>query len=132
MHSCHTRRMSQSPIEVVVFDAVGTLIYPEPDVAAVYAAVGQRFGSKLDKAEVASRCKRAVRDEDAIACDVDARTSEEIEYERWRRIVGSVLSDSEDASACFLELFAHFARPDSWRVFPEVPDVLASLQSAGT
>ena len=35
-------------IQAIVYDAVGTLIHVQPAVSALYADVGQRFGSKLD------------------------------------------------------------------------------------
>src|SRR5262245_14523891 len=123
--------MGRTRIQVVVFDAVGTLIYPEPGVAAAYAAVGHRFGSKLDQAEVERRFRKAFQNEEAVACTGGAGTSEAIECERWRRIVGRVLSDTRDADGCFTELFAHFARPDSWRVFHDVPGALTNLRSGG-
>src|SRR5262245_22187770 len=123
--------MQQSTIEVVAFDAVGTLIYPDPGVAAVYTAVGRQFGSKLDQAEVGRRFHQAFADEEATTSSGDTRTSELIETDRWRRIVRRVLSDATDPARCFMELFAHFARPDAWRLFPDVSPVLASLRAAG-
>jgi putative hydrolase of the HAD superfamily len=124
-------RMRRSVIQTVVFDAVGTLIYPEPGVAAVYAAVGGRFGSKFSQWEVEHRFRQVFQDEEARACMGDARTSEPIECERWRRIVQHVLSDAQDPDACFTELYAHFARPGSWSEFSDVPEALANLRSAG-
>src|SRR4051794_29016008 len=38
-------------IRAVVFDAVGTLIHPEPSAAAVYTAFGRQFGSCLGREE---------------------------------------------------------------------------------
>ena len=39
--------MSAGAIRAVFFDAVGTLIHPEPAAATVYARIGQRFGTRL-------------------------------------------------------------------------------------
>lgn len=121
--------MRQSGIQVVVFDAVGTLIYPEPDVALIYTDVARRFGSKLNCAEVKDRFRQAFKE--ANGRDAGARTSEKIEYERWRRIVARVLHDVGDAEGCFSELFAHFARPASWRLFPDVSGTLTGVRSKG-
>jgi putative hydrolase of the HAD superfamily len=123
--------MSQSPIEVAVFDVVGTLIYPDPSVATAYETVARRFGSNLNNAEIEARFKRAFQDEEVTARGEDLRTSESIERERWRRIVARVLSDVRDPNGCFLELFAHFALSDSWRLFSDVPGTLAALRSNG-
>jgi putative hydrolase of the HAD superfamily len=45
--------------------------------------------------------------------------------------VAAVIDDITDANACFAELFDHFARPDSWSCFEEVPVVLARLRAQG-
>ncbi len=116
---------------VVFFDAVGTLIYPEPSAPAVYVTVGRRFGSRLDEATIAARFRTAFhRQEEADRAGV-LRTSEEREIARWRTIVGEVLDDVPDAEACFHELYAHFARPDAWRCTAGTQDVLNALAERG-
>jgi putative hydrolase of the HAD superfamily len=117
-------------VAVVVFDAVGTLIYPEPSVAVVYTAIGRRFGSKLTEEQVGGRFRRVLMQHEKANGD-GARTSEQLEYERWRRIVGQVLTDVTDLDASFAELFSHFAQPESWRAFPDVPEALDELRAAG-
>lgn len=117
--------------QTVVFDAVGTLIYPEPAVGRVYATVGQRFGSKLTEPEVTRRFREVFAAVEARDRAGDLTTSEEFEFGRWRHIVGHVLDDVADHSECFAELWRHFARPSSWRVFPDVPASLAALASRG-
>ena len=44
-----------------VFDAVGTLLRPIPDVITAYQQAGLRHGSSLDRQEVAARFKIARR-----------------------------------------------------------------------
>ena len=39
--------MIQAGVRAVFFDAVGTMIHPDPPAATVYARVGRRFGSRL-------------------------------------------------------------------------------------
>src|SRR5262245_42850324 len=123
--------MRPEPIQFVVFDAVGTLIYPDPDVATAYASVAQRYGSRLSRGEVAQRFRQAFSEDEQGARWGDTGTSESIERSRWRRIVRSVLADVERADDCFAELFAHFAQPESWRTFPDVSDALTGLRKAG-
>ncbi len=119
----------------IAFDAVGTLIHPVPAAGDVYHQVAGRFGSRLAAEEVASRFKRAFRESEQgdLALPDEARlaTSEAREYERWKEIVTRVLDDVHDVAGCFEELFAHFARPTSWRCFDDVPEVLADLQARG-
>jgi putative hydrolase of the HAD superfamily len=116
---------------VVAFDAVGTLIHPEPPAPEVYAAVGRRFGCRRTVAEIAARFRTAFRAEEDWDRQHGWRTSEGREHERWRRIVGAVLDDVDDPAGCFGELFDHFARPGAWRCGPEVGPVLAAVAGGG-
>src|SRR5438132_1602800 len=96
-------------IRAVFFDAVGTLIYPEPNAADVYTAVGRRYGSRLTTEVIAPRFRSAFQAEEALDLRNDLRTYEAREVLRWRRIVAAVLDDVSDAEACFRELFEHFS-----------------------
>jgi putative hydrolase of the HAD superfamily len=119
-----------SKITCVAFDAVGTLIYPEPSVSKAYWNVGQQFGSKLALDEVRSRFQRAFQDL-AGGPRNDYSTNESEEFERWRQIVQVVLSDADDLDQCFERLYAHFASPTAWRCFPDVAETLQNLVATG-
>jgi putative hydrolase of the HAD superfamily len=119
----------------IAFDAVGTIIHPVPPAAEVYFAAAQRFGSRLDKEEIGRRFSLAFRatEQGDLTAEAGVRlvTSEIREKERWAQIVATVIDDIPDTASCFAELFAHFARPDAWRCFDEVPSVLSGLKAAG-
>jgi putative hydrolase of the HAD superfamily len=115
----------------VFFDAVGTLIHPEPSAAAVYAAVGRRWGSRLPAEVITARFRAAFKDEEAADVRSGLRTSEAREAERWRRIVAAVLDDVADPERCFAELFDHFARSESWRCDRDAGLVLRELAGRG-
>ena len=119
-------------IEGIVLDAVGTLIDPNPSVAAAYAAAAARQGIELDRREVRSRFLRAFGDDDG---DDDPRgplsTDEPRERSRWRRIVAGVLPEVPDPDRAFDELWDHFGRPSAWAAFPDVAPALAKLSAAG-
>src|SRR5688500_14012254 len=98
-----------SSVRAVVFDAVGTLIYPFPPVAEAYHLAGWSNGSKLPVTQMWRRFRAAFaksqlgngegRGEGAPQ-NGDLRrapTSEAIERERWRLIVGEVFTDVPDA-----------------------------------
>jgi putative hydrolase of the HAD superfamily len=118
-------------VRAVYFDAVGTLIYPDPPAPVVYAAAGRARGSRLDVPEVAARFRAAFRREEEEDRRLGLRTDEGREARRWRRIVATVLDDVTDPEGCFQELFAHFARPDAWRCLPEAGPVLRELARRG-
>ncbi len=118
-------------ITSVIFDAVGTLIYPSTGVSTVYASAGRRYGSKLTESEVALRFRAAYTQLESRDRLGDLQTSESFEFARWQEIVRQVLDDVTDYEGCFADVWRHFAQPSSWQVFPEVPGVLADLAQRG-
>lgn len=114
-------------VQAVVFDAVGTLIIPQPGVAEVYATIGQHFGSQRTAGEVRQRFRGALQREEAIDRASGWRTDEAREQQRWQRIVSAVLDDTADPEGCFTALFEHFARPTSWRCPAGVAELLTQL-----
>jgi putative hydrolase of the HAD superfamily len=110
----------------IVFDAVGTVIYPDPPVGEVYARVGRKYGSTLSEEQVQLRFRDAFQ----IAYQKAAATSEREEREAWRQIVSRVFVE-EYVESLFEELFDHFGRAESWRCYPDVADTLAELSKRG-
>ncbi len=119
----------------IAFDAVGTLIHPTPPPGEVYFQVGRRFGSRLCADEITRRFKQAFRDSERADFNGQSglllATDEAREKERWRQIVADVIDDVADSNGCFAELFAHFASPQAWSCFDEVPAVLDELRARG-
>ena len=135
-------------VRAVLFDAVGTVMTPEPAVAAVYHAAGQRYGSSLSHEEVARRFFTAFRgarqpQNMTLLCARDTTshlprrdpawiTDEPREREAWRFIVGKVFPDVENAhGALFDDLWRHFATPRNWRTYDEVPGIWEELIENG-
>jgi putative hydrolase of the HAD superfamily len=115
----------------VFFDAVGTLIHPDPPAPLVYGQVGRRFGSRLAAAAIPERFAAAFAEQEARDQLAGWRTSEEREVRRWRHIVGRVLDDVADAEGCFQELYRHFSLAKAWRADPEAAAVGAELARRG-
>ncbi len=118
-------------IRAVFFDAVGTLLHPEPTAADAYFEVGTRFGSRLSRSVVAARFRAAFRQQEQLDRAAGHRTSEEREVARWRAIVAEVLDDVADTDECFRTLYDHFARPDAWRVEPDAAATVQALTERG-
>jgi putative hydrolase of the HAD superfamily len=118
-------------IRAVAFDAVGTLIHPDPSAGEVYAAVAMRHGSRLTVNEIRTRFIAAFAEQEQLDQQHGLATSEERELQRWRTIVARVLNDVHDPTACFAELYDHFARPSSWRVEPGTAHLLTRMRDAG-
>jgi putative hydrolase of the HAD superfamily len=115
----------------VFFDAVGTLLHPDPPVPEVYARAGQRHGSRLTPADVLPRFRTAFRRQEEVDRRFGLRTNEGREHERWQAIVAEVFDDLPDTEGCFQELWDHFARPEAWRVDATAADALGELARAG-
>jgi len=133
----------------VLFDAVGTLIDPDPPVAEAYHRVARDFQSRLAVAEIKRRFAAAFAAKESIGSlsgpqpqaqafgsglnDLRRQpTSEQSERDRWRRIVAVVLDDvPEAAGEPFERLWQHFAEPSSWRLYRDVPAALSALAVRG-
>jgi putative hydrolase of the HAD superfamily len=126
-----TPRTHLQGVRAVVFDAVGTVIHPEPPAPVLYAEVGRRFGSKRTPEEIKLRFVAAFGHEETIDYAEGLRTNEAREVERWRRIVRHVFDDLADADACFEELFEHFSRPEAWRCDADVTETAEALAQQG-
>jgi putative hydrolase of the HAD superfamily len=113
------------------FDAVGTLIHPDPPAPSVYAAVGRRHGSSVTIEAITAHFRIAFRRQEAIDRLSGWRTDEAREYARWRAIVAETLVDVTDPEACFRELYSYFARPDAWRVQADAGLTLQALAERG-
>lgn len=118
-----------SAVEWLLFDAVGTLIAPDPPVADAYAAAARRHGSRLAAREIEARFRTAFRLHSAPG----GPTSEAFERERWKRIVAATIDDVPPSrgDALFGELWAHFAQPEHWRVFEDVAPAINALSACG-
>src|SRR5438552_3566706 len=101
-------------IQAIIYDAVGTLIHVQPNVASIYAEVGRRFGSHLDAEVIQCRFQAAFSRQDLIDEHAGWRTSEAREVERWRAIVTEVLDDIADPAGCFTALFERFGQSGAW------------------
>jgi putative hydrolase of the HAD superfamily len=123
--------MERQRIRGVFFDAVGTLISPEPPAALVYAQIGRHYDSSLACETIRQRFATAFAHEEKFDQLTGFRTSEEREHQRWRNIVGAVLDDVKDREKCFQELYRHFSLPGAWQVDPEGAAVAAELAQRG-
>lgn len=126
--------MSQSyldGIRAVVFDAVGTILEPNPRPADVYAQIGARHGSKLPSSFIASAFRKAFDSQEQHDLTQGLVTSELRELARWRNIVSAVLHDVDPIEVCFQELWNHFGQPAHWKLTSNVENIFASLRGRG-
>jgi putative hydrolase of the HAD superfamily len=123
------------PVRAVLFDAVGTLIHPDPPVSVAYANVARRFGIRLGEAEIGDRFREAFAQQEECDRLRGQSTSPEREIERWREIVADVFREAvpsaETRKRIFAELWRHFAQPNRWHVDQEAATCWQALAARG-
>ncbi len=119
----------RSTPEAVVFDAVGTVIFPREPVSLTYARTAARHGVRISRELIERRFRDAFRD--IFISRNDPVTSDQLERSRWQELVLRVIGDGEETAAIFEELWHHYSRAGSWNVYPEVAAVFDRLRKAG-
>ncbi|WP_439622818.1 HAD-IA family hydrolase [Gemmata sp.] len=118
-------------VRAVFFDAVGTLIFPNPSALVVYADVARRAGLDLAPDEVRRRFVAAYRTQENADRAAGWATSEDRERTRWHAIVCETLAGVPDPGACFAALYDHFAGPAAWTVNPHAAPTITKLTERG-
>ncbi|MBL9142771.1 MAG: HAD-IA family hydrolase [Verrucomicrobiaceae bacterium] len=115
-------------IKVVFFDAVGTLIRLKEPVGSTYSAVALQYGIDLppEHLEAAFRSEWA-----RCPAPFHEGSAPDDDREWWRDLVNRVFETAGIVggvgSDLFDDLYDHFARPDTWEVFPDVRPALERL-----
>jgi putative hydrolase of the HAD superfamily len=125
---------SPSAIRLVTFEAGGTLLHPHPTVGAIYAEVLTRRGFPCDPREVGQAFERAwvsILERPSIERYGRAANGERRYWSELLSLIVEELGGAEAPEGAADELFDRFARPESWRVFPEVPAILEELSQRG-
>lgn len=116
-------------IQAISFDAAGTLIEPAEPVAVTYARLLSPHLGPLDHAKLAASFPQAFQDAGQPKYE-EYQDGDHAERQWWRIVVETTVAQSVPDEA-FHELFEHYAKPESWRVFPEVPSVLSQVSELG-
>lgn len=125
-----------SPEKFVVFDAVGTIIEPDPSVAEIYQQVALQHNHNVSLEELKSRISQAVPEffgHARVEKGAPWASSDAIERSLWKSVVSSVFSEleKERLDPLFDDLWNQFANPEVWRVYPDVEDCLEQLTEQG-
>ena len=128
------------PIRAVSFDAGGTLLEVAEPVGATYARLARAEGFDVSAAALEAGFRRAFAAAPPLAAPA-ASGARLAEFERgwWRAVVDASLAHALDGAAgdpaararFFAAAFAHYARPDAWRLFAESRRVLARPAQRG-
>jgi putative hydrolase of the HAD superfamily len=123
------------PITTVFFDAAGTLMRPVRPVGESYALFAARYGMNVPAPEVSARFRGCFGSAPPLAFPAaQGNGIQELERAWWKELVGKVFEPYgpfPHFDDYFTELFAYFARADSWRLFPETRQTLTALKRRG-
>ena len=116
----------------LLFDAIGTLLYAEPNIMEVYAAAARRHGSRYDDtAAIETRFRNAFRDVFIARPKAECPASHAEDHRRWQQVVAAVFDDLTDTAAIFRELWEHFGKPTAWRLFPDAEPAWREAERLG-
>lgn len=121
----------KSGLKAVFFDAGNTLFRPYPSVGAVYARLARRFGVRVDPGWVQERFAAEWKKRNGLAQLKDEKN----EKLWWRKLVrgvfGKAFPDEAGFNAFYEELYAEFAHPRTWKLFPDALPALRGLRKRG-
>src|SRR5215467_14336737 len=118
-------------IKAIFFDAAGTLFHLNGTVGHHYAQVGKDVGLTLDAHQLDDAFHSAWKKMPSRTAIAGPRKDDDKDW--WHELVDLVLGEvapslSEFDRDNFFEIaYEHFAEPDVWKLYPEVPAVLQQL-----
>ncbi|WP_017299873.1 HAD-IA family hydrolase [Nodosilinea nodulosa] len=123
---------------VIFLDAVGTLFGVAGSVGAIYADLAQRHGIEADPMALNQAFFRAFKAAPEMAFPgSDPAAVPEQEYRWWRAIAQQTFSSTGvldrfvDFDSFFADLYAHFATPEPWELYPDVVSALERWRRRG-
>ena len=123
------------PIKAIFFDAAGTVIKPARQVGETYVLLARKYGIEVSAVEIAARFRLCFQSAPPLAFS-DAATAriEDLERAWWKELVQRIFEPwdrFQKFDDYFAELFAYFAQPEAWLLYPEVTETLSALKSRG-
>ena len=123
-------------IRAAYFDAAGTLFDSREPIGRSYSRIAREYGVDASENAVAARFRQVFHAAEGLAFGPGHSPPEIRRLERawWRDRVAATfetLGKFRDFEAYFEALFAYFADPAHWQVFPEASATLDRLKDRG-
>jgi putative hydrolase of the HAD superfamily len=119
----------------VFFDAEGTLFRIKGSVGEVYLGLAKKYGVTASQDAVRRAFQRAFADAPPPVFSVnDPQEIKSCERLWWFDVVHNVfyrVGMFEGFDEYFEDVFAYFARPDAWALYPDVLPTLRALEARG-
>lgn len=123
-------------VEMVFFDAAGTLFDVRGSVGEIYARAARKYGARADAASLGHGFARAFPHQPPLAFAPGTPEAEllRLEKEWWRGLVAEVFADWPGFARFdefFEEVFELFRTPEGWELDADVGPTLEALHSRG-
>ena len=123
------------PVEVIFFDAAGTLFHVRGSVGEIYSTIARKYGVASQPAEVQEAFVEAFRAKSTEGISPHASAGREQEERCWwmdvvRRAFSGRIPESV-LPAYFEEVFDVFRGPGGWELYSDTRATLHRLQSNG-
>lgn len=128
--------MSEQKIQMVFFDAAGTLFDVRGSVGEVYARFAAQYGQQVEAETLQHEFVQQFRRQPPLAFARTLARAERLQHEQnwWRDLVWAVFArfgEFPQFEDYFVEIFAYFRRAEAWQVFADVEPTLAALNARG-
>ncbi|MCI0663797.1 MAG: HAD-IA family hydrolase [Acidobacteria bacterium] len=120
-------------IQVVFFDAAGTLFEVNGSVGEIYCEFTRRYGVQVDQGEINAAFSRSFQAQPPLAFPPETPQAELTILEKtwWRNLVLEVFGNHEFSQfdSFFTEVFEFFRRKEAWRLYDDVIPTLTELRN---
>ncbi|MBX3278717.1 MAG: HAD-IA family hydrolase [Acidobacteria bacterium] len=123
-------------LNLILFDAAGTLIATAESVGDTYCRIASSFGISSDPVALQHSFSDRFRRQPPMICNPALTPTELTLCERiwWKRLVAEVFGDEARHprfDSFFEAVFEHYRSAQAWTVYPEVTTTLAELRRRG-
>jgi putative hydrolase of the HAD superfamily len=127
---------STDAVEMIFFDAAGTLFDVRGGVGEIYARVAREYGVEADAASLETAFRRAFPRQPPMAFPPGTAEPElrELEREWWRRLVREVFAGAADFARFddyFAAVFDLFRTAEGWELYDDARPALEALAARG-
>ena len=124
-----------SKIQVVFFDAGGTLFEVRGSVGEIYSRFARRHGVEIEAVKIHQNFLQSFREQPPLAFPPGTPEAElqKLEYEWWRNLASAVFDEYDFPSfdQFFADVFEFFRGSDAWLLYGDVKPTLRALKNRG-
>lgn len=129
-------QMMLEQIQMVFFDAAGTLFEVRGSVGQIYSRLARGYGVEVAPEEIQRGFAQQFRRQPPMAFPRETPEAERLALERewWRDLVRAVFAGEGEFprfEEYFTEVFEFFRRAQGWRLYDDVVPTLAALKARG-